>query len=140
MGAGKDLWNQLEARYIQADWAGVASLYASDAVFADPFNACKGRDAIQAYFEISAGAFPDGTNETMRLVEEGDAVAVEMIYRGTNTGPLPLPDGSVIPATGKAMELSVASVLKVRDGKIVSERDYFDGAALMSQLGLMPGT
>ena len=31
------------------------------------------------------------------------------------------------------------SVFEVNDGMIAAERDYFDNAAVMSQLGLMPG-
>jgi ketosteroid isomerase-like protein len=45
-----------------------------------------------------------------------------------------------IPAIGKKVELPGVAVVTVRDGKIASERDYVDMAAMMSQLGLMPGT
>jgi limonene-1,2-epoxide hydrolase len=31
-------------------------------------------------------------------------------------------------------------IATVRDGKVAAHRDYFDMAAMMSQLGLMPGT
>jgi ketosteroid isomerase-like protein len=31
-------------------------------------------------------------------------------------------------------------IITVRDGKVVSQRDYFDLVTLMSQLALMPGT
>jgi ketosteroid isomerase-like protein len=31
------------------------------------------------------------------------------------------------------------TIITVRDGKIASERDYFDSAAVMSQMTPMPG-
>jgi ketosteroid isomerase-like protein len=45
--------------------------------------------------------------------------------------------GEVAP-TGKEMELHFCSVIKVRDGKIVEERDYYDAMTIVTQLGLMP--
>jgi steroid delta-isomerase-like uncharacterized protein len=140
MGVPKDLWTEmltLEGKY---DWAGMASLYASDALFVVPNARCEGREAIRAWLEALERPFPDGVTETSRMVEEGDTLVAEYIWRGTNTGPLPMPDGTEIPATGKTMELPGVAVATVRDGKIVNEQDYFDMAAMMSQLGLMPGT
>jgi ketosteroid isomerase-like protein len=42
-----------------------------------------------------------------------------------------------IAATGKPMELHFCSVIKVRDGKIVEERDYYDAMTIVNHLGLM---
>jgi steroid delta-isomerase-like uncharacterized protein len=139
MGIGKDVWAELEALANKHDVAGAASLYASDAVLVDPTGRHVGRDAIQALFEALVRPFPDGRIETTQVVEEGDTVVAEQIWRGTNTGPLTMPDGTEIPATGKTVELPLVGVMTLRDGQIVSERDYVDMAAMMSQLGLMPG-
>jgi predicted ester cyclase len=78
--------------------------------------------------------------ETPRLIEEGPLLAVEWVWRATNTGPLSTPDDTEIPATHKVVELAGVSLLSIRDGRITSQRDYFDNASVMSQLGLMPGT
>jgi ketosteroid isomerase-like protein len=51
-----------------------------------------------------------------------------------------MPDGSEIPPTGKTVELPGVDIITVRDGKVVSQRDYFYVVAMMSQLGLVPGT
>jgi ketosteroid isomerase-like protein len=47
------------------------------------------------------------------------------------------PMGEVAP-TGKEMELNFCSVVKVQNGKIVEERDYYDAMTIVTQLGLMP--
>jgi ketosteroid isomerase-like protein len=140
MGAGKDLWDEIVTRFCNQDWAGVASFFTTDAIFIDPTGRYEGREAIQAYLEKADEPFSDGRMETSRVVQEGDTVVAEWTGWATNTGPLVLPDGTEIPATGKTIEVSGVSVLTVRDGKFATERDYFDGAALMSHLGLLPSS
>jgi steroid delta-isomerase-like uncharacterized protein len=140
MGVGKDLWNQLETLVNKHDSAGVASLFAIDAVYTDPTGRYEGREGIMAYFDQADKPFSDISQETSRLVEEGDTFVAEWIWRATNTGPLTMPDGSEIPATGKTVELPGVDIITVRDRKVAAQRDYFDMASMMSQLGLMPGT
>ena len=140
MGAGRDLWNEYESVYSKLDYPGVASFYASDAVHVDAAGRHEGREAIGAYFEGADRPFSDITMETPRVIEEGPLLAVEWLWRATHTGPMPAPDGTEIPATHRAMELPGVSILFVKDGKITSQRDYFDNASVMSQLGLLPGS
>jgi steroid delta-isomerase-like uncharacterized protein len=140
MGAGRDLWNEYESMYSKLDYSGVASFYATDAVHVDTAGRHEGREAIGAYFEEADKPFTDISMETAQIIEEGDVLVVEWVWRATNTGPLTMPDGTEIPATHKAVELAGVSVSSIRDGKITSQRDYFDNATVMSQLGLMPGT
>jgi hypothetical protein len=56
-----------------------------------------------------------------------------------STGRLPIPDGPVIRATDRAIELATASDATLRDGKFGTESAEFDNPAVMSQLGLVPG-
>jgi steroid delta-isomerase-like uncharacterized protein len=143
MGVSKDLWTEGVARYNSHDWEGLASLYASDAVHVDPLGRHEGPAGIQAYFAEATSAFPDMRMETSRLLQEGDTIVAEWTWRATNTGPLSMltmPDGTEIPATGKTAEVPGVSVLTVGDGKVANQRDYYDSASMMSQLGLMPGT
>jgi steroid delta-isomerase-like uncharacterized protein len=139
MGVDKDMWTEFEKQYNTHDWAGVASRYTSDAVFVDPLGRRDGSEGIQAYFEEVSKAFPDLRIETSRLIEEGDSVVSEWTWRATHGGPLAMPDGSEIPATGRTVEAPGVSVFTVQDGKIASQHDYWDNASVMSQLGLMPG-
>ena len=78
--------------------------------------------------------------ETGRVIEQGSTIVAEWTWRSTLSGPLPRPDGSVIPATGKVMDIPGLTIADVRDGQIVAARDYFDQMAMLSQLGVMPGS
>jgi steroid delta-isomerase-like uncharacterized protein len=82
-------------------------------------------------------AFPDVKVELLNVVASGDWAVAEAVGRGTHSGPMQTPMGEVAP-TGTKMELHFCSVIKVRDGKIVEERDYYDAMTIANQLGLMP--
>jgi hypothetical protein len=55
------------------------------------------------------------------------------------TAPLPMPDGSTVPPTGKHVVLRFCEVWRIRDGKVISLHNYGDNLSLLQQLGLMPG-
>jgi hypothetical protein len=58
---------------------------------------------------------------------------------GTNGGPLPLPTGELLPATNKHVDVRGAWFGIVdRDGRIKTQREYFDQFAVLQQLGLVP--
>ena len=61
------------------------------------------------------------------------SVFVRLIFKGTHTGVF-----FGIPATGKSVDLDGATIVKMKDGKIASEQDFFDNMDLMTQLGLVP--
>ncbi len=75
---------------------------------------------------------------TDRVVVIGDnAVATEITWEGTNTGPLAM-GGMELPPTGRRITGRGSYIAKVRDGKIVEFRSHPDVAGMMMQLGLMP--
>jgi predicted ester cyclase len=59
---------------------------------------------------------------------------VEFWGRGTHTGPLETPKGT-IPPTGRRVEWQLCFVYDVHHGKVHHVREYFDAATLMAQLG-----
>jgi steroid delta-isomerase-like uncharacterized protein len=92
----------------------------------------RGVDAVLAAVTTFTGAFPDLAIEIRRQHLAGDDVSiVEYSFAGTHRGEL---EG--IPATAKGIEVVACSVVEVRDGRIVEERDYYDTLALMTQLGV----
>jgi steroid delta-isomerase-like uncharacterized protein len=140
MGVGKDLWTEFQMQYNKQGVSQVASFWASDAVYTDPTGRYEGREAIQGYLQQADKPFSDLRMDTTLLIEEGDTVVAEYELTATITGPISMPDGTEIPATGKTLEMYGVSVITVRDGKFAIQHDYYDMAAFMSQLGLMPGT
>jgi predicted ester cyclase len=89
------------------------------------------RDHVIAFF---MGAFPDlaWTMVGDPLVA-GDGVAFRWVLTGTNTG---IPVEGDAP-TGARVEIDGLSLIRVRDGKIVYQGDFYDGLRLKRQLGLL---
>jgi steroid delta-isomerase-like uncharacterized protein len=93
----------------------------------------RGPEAGMAVGQMFATAFPDGRIDLREIHTAGDTAIVEFTGKGTHTGDL-----MGIAPTGRAMSMPVCTVLTVRGGKIVSEREYMDMAHMMQQLGVTP--
>jgi steroid delta-isomerase-like uncharacterized protein len=139
MSAYRKLLNHYVERYNAGDLDGVMELYADDAVQGMPDGVFEGRAAIRERLANELDAIPNVTHTVVSYVEQGDAFADEWTFVGTQTGPLTLPDGSVLPPTGKRVEVSGMEVVRVGpDGKIVLNTLYYDNLAVAAQLGLDP--
>jgi len=95
------------------------------------------REAVLAYAQAWFTAFPDMTLKQMSRIVGDDAVAAEVRFTGTNTGPMVM-GGKEIPPTGKAVVGRGTYFARVRDGKVVEFNSYPDIAGVMMQLGLLP--
>ena len=122
------------AAFNRGDLDGASAPYAEDAETSDPTGVYTGKAQILASIKVWHTAFPDAKGDVTNQVSEGDQVVTEVIYRGTQTGPLAGKMGT-IPATGKKAEVRYAFVSSFRGGKIQRERAYFDLFGLMQQLG-----
>jgi steroid delta-isomerase-like uncharacterized protein len=122
------------------DADGFAELLANDFVWADLTvpEPMRTKDQARQYAEAWFTAFPDMRVMRTNRVVDDDAVAGEIEFTGTNTGPMQMA-GSDIPPTGKSVLGRGAYFAQIRDGKIVRFSTYPDVAGLMMQLGLMPG-
>lgn len=100
----------------------------------------RGRDAVRAFALRFREAFPDlAFTGTADLIAEGDYVVGQWQGGGTHTGPAfdDLPVGSLPARSGKTMQFTGTTVIKVRDGMIVEELGLDDGVAVLKQLGLI---
>ena len=114
-------------------------LFAEDAVLHHPLSPepIRGKAAIGENEQALFDSFSDIDIEVLRVVSEGDDMALELVVRATNTGPLDVGADEKLPPTGRRIELpSVWFLTLGADGKIVEERDYVDTAGLFRQLGL----
>ena len=84
-----------------------------------------GPEGMLREYRERARAFPDGAAEITKLLESGDWVTVEFTLTGTNTGPMMGPDGE-LPPSGATVELQCCDVLRIRDGRVIGGRSYFD--------------
>lgn len=95
------------------------------------------KDGARQYFNGWMTAIPDMQVKLVARVVGDDAVATEVEFSGTNSGPLAF-GGNELPPTNKSVTGRGSYMTRVRDGKIVEYRTHPDVAGLMMQLGLMP--
>lgn len=123
----------------RGDLEAIASLYAQDAVMYHPLTpeGVRGRDAILDSEAELLRAFGDVRVEVRSVVEGPGVSAAEVVLRAVNDGPLDVGGSEPLPPTGRPIELASVWWFELdEEGLVTEERDYFDSAALMSQLGL----
>jgi steroid delta-isomerase-like uncharacterized protein len=81
-------------------------------------------------------AMPDVKGTVTNAYATGNTVVLEVTWKGTHTGPLPSPSGTV-PATGKQQTTRAGWVMNFDGGKIKESRHYFDMLSFMQQLGIL---
>ncbi|MEV5971348.1 nuclear transport factor 2 family protein [Streptomyces sp. NPDC051921] len=139
MGEARDVMDRLTEAVTHGDLKTIADLYTEDAVALTPDEGeIQGRDAIVEYWRSMTTSIPDATFTYRNRFEIGDTAVDEGIFTGKNTGPIPLPDGETLPATGRTVNIRGIDLAQVKDGRITSYRLYFDQMEFLDQLGLLP--
>lgn len=100
----------------------------------------RGREDIKSFMNDFRAAFPDlAFGGAADLIAEGDYVVGRWKGGGTHTGPA-FSDflvGSLPAATGRKMQFTGTTVLRVENGKVVEEIGLDDGVTALTQLGLL---
>jgi steroid delta-isomerase-like uncharacterized protein len=132
-----DKWAQAWTAH---DIPALVGLYRPDGIYEDAAfgSVAHGAAEIKAF---AAGTFV-GSPDFRITVTHRDLSAtgghIEWIMSGTQAGAFP-----GLPATGKKFSVRGATILLIKDGKIVRSTDYWDAVTLMRQVGLRtvePGT
>lgn len=135
--ANKDLVRQFIAAVNAADWNGLDSLMTQDfqrhSAATTEMPEITSLEQFKQMQQASLAGIPDQRVTVRSLTAEGDRVAVNAVYSGTNTGAM-----GDIPATGKAVRLPFLGVLRIANGKIAEMWVEWDNVAMLSQLGLFP--
>ena len=127
-------------RYLDAwnahDPAAVARHMADNAVYEDVAlgRVLHGPSEIAKFVEEATRSSSDFRFEVVSLITTGSDYANEWVMLGTNDRALP-----GVPATGRSFRVRGASVGKLdSSGLIVENRDYYNLAELLTQLGVPP--
>jgi ketosteroid isomerase-like protein len=91
--------------------------------------------AIGDYLAALTSAFPDIHRELFGIHLAGDVVVVELAIRGTHTGDLSLPSGTLAP-TGRTIDVPCCDVFHLEAGKVVSFHCYNALSVTQQQLGI----
>lgn len=140
MGEAREIMDRLtEAVLGTKDLKAAADCYAADVVAVTPDKGeLRGVDQVTEYMRQLIDAFPDVRYEHLHSHESGNTALDEGFMVGTNTAPLPMPDGSTIPATGKQIRMRGCDAITVEGGRVTEHRLYFDQMDMLGQLGLLP--
>jgi steroid delta-isomerase-like uncharacterized protein len=121
-----DAWEKRDFDTFEEQLAGDVSL--NDAPRGQVVN---GQANVRDWYASWATAFPDAVAGATVVAGSGDAVAIEGVFAGTNTG-----DFGPLPATGRAVSVPWANVLRFDgDGRIIAGSAYYDQLTIMIQLG-----
>ncbi len=91
--------------------------------------------AMGDYIGALTTAFPDIHRELFKVYVTGDVVVVELAIRGTHTGELPLPSGTLAP-TGRTIDVPCCDVFHLENGKVTAFHCYNAASVMQQQLGL----
>jgi steroid delta-isomerase-like uncharacterized protein len=129
-----DAW---DAAWASGDIEAILATYTDDVVFEEvPFTlVVRGQDELRAHLEAFYAAFPDITFVvTGDAFVAGDRAAVEWMATGTYSGQIP----GMPPGEGQTVTFRGASILELEGNKVRVEREYYDAASLLAQLGALP--
>jgi steroid delta-isomerase-like uncharacterized protein len=121
------------------DWERLRARLASDSSY-DELGTQRKIDGAEKIVELFKGwkqAFPDAVGTVTSAVASGDTVALEVTWKGTQTGPL-VTAGGTIPASGKSQVTPAAYFFTFAGDKIKESRHYFDSLTLLEQIGAQP--
>ncbi len=130
----KELYRKMVEEWNKGNFEYLKEAYASDYVYYFPSANPKPmsrEEAIELIKGIREGFPDDCTWRIEELVAVGDMVITRNIFGGTHKG-----NYLGIPPTGNRVESSSIIMARIRDGKIVEEREDFDMLGTMQQLGM----
>ena len=118
-------------------WDGCKQYSRADATFSAQADALTGVNSLEAYTNWMKGMFtplPDAQYDVRSFAvdEERNNVAAFGVFRGTNTGPGP------VPPTGKRLVADYVYVMEFDNGQIKHMTKIRNDVASLRQLGWMP--
>ena len=116
-----DLVRRFCAAWGTAEIPKLLDFFAEDAVYHNmPMQPIHGKDAIKGVIEQFMTPFERADWEITQIAAAGDVVLTERVDRFIDAD--------------KTVELPVAGIFEIRDGKIAAWRDYFDLATWTRQM------
>jgi len=109
----------------------VASLYTDDVVYEDvAFGIiAHGHNEMRKMAADFFSGVPDFKLEIVSKTSMGSHGSVEWVFSGTDVG---------LYKTGKKFSVRGASIYELRGKKFSANRDYYDAASIMRQVGVLP--
>ena len=122
--------------YNNGDWERFRASHAPDVVY-EEVGTGQRAEGMDEYMQLLEGwqqAIPDGAATIRRTVQSGDTVVMELVWKGTQTGDLQTPGGTV-PASGRQIEVEATMWSDFEGDQVRKTRHYLDIMTLLQQLG-----
>src|SRR3954451_20695619 len=97
------------------DFDRMRSLLADDS-YEEEYSTQRHLEGADAQVEAARGwkeAFPDGRGTVERAFADGNTVALEITWEGTQTAPLRAPDGQELPASNRRVNVHACQVMEI---------------------------
>lgn len=91
-----------------------------------------GIEALKGYWEAFLSGFSDVEFTILNSFGQGNDMVKHWHFKGKHTG-----DFFGIPASGNTVDLKGTTLIKMKNGKIAQEEDFFDMTTMMMQLGVV---
>lgn len=138
MAQARELIDRVTAAVFAQDYEALRDCYAPDCVITAPdLGTVHGVEQLITWMREFGETLPDMTYQLDRKLDGEGFAADQGDVIGTNTGPIHLPDGTTLPATGKEVRIRTVDIATVENGKISRHDFYFDQLEFLTQLGLM---
>lgn len=136
-----DLIKQTLDAFGASDWVAYKATLAPDVIYEEIATRRRvtGADALVAIDKGWKSAFPDAKGTLKNFYAAGDVAIAEIEWEGTQTGALEGPFGA-LPASNKRLKMNAVAIHKIKDGKIVELRHYFDLFGMLQMLGVPLGS
>lgn len=133
-------FSQYKEAWSRRDPSGVSSAMHPAGTFTSPAAGEKlPPQAFAGYMQVLFGAVPDFQAEVKQVGKLDDnTLAEEWEVRGTWTQPFAADPLAGLAPTGKTFVLPGSTVIGFKDGKMVSQVQYFDNMSLVTQIGAVP--
>jgi steroid delta-isomerase-like uncharacterized protein len=135
---GLELMQRYLDAFNRADWDAFKSCLAPDSVHIEPGGVeAHGPDATVEAVKVFRTAMPDLSGTVVRVAVGPDAAMSELVWRGTHTGPLATPTGTIAP-TGRPVTVHACKVFAFEGDRITYGRHYWDLTELLGAIGALP--
>jgi steroid delta-isomerase-like uncharacterized protein len=138
-GVGMQRANEGSAVWNSHNLDAIAQRYQPDATFSSPITG--GAVPVAQMLASLRGLFaaaPDVKVQVTSVATPDENTMVQQwVVDGTWTAPFSSGVLAGIPPTGKAFTVPGATFFKIKDGKILSETQYYDQLAYIAQLGVL---
>lgn len=124
------------AAFSAGDWQHFTAFLAPDVRYSETGT---GRQVVGAepYLQLCQGwkqVFPDARGTISATVTEGSTVVQELVWEGTQAGPLPTPGGE-ISASGRRIAVAATLWYTFDQAKMTTIRHHIDLFTMLQQLG-----